>query len=368
MAEHISPDWERHGLFDPDAADVEERSRLLAFYDANGVVASDFIGVAPDALSKVVNQRAVRSGPRVDARTACAAADLDWPLFEELMRVSGYRLDGEHFTDADIETLRLFKVAADFFSHEEMVHFSAVMASSLARVADAATALFRIDVSPEIEAAGGSELDYAKKNLEAAGLVKLMARPLWALFALQLELAAERGDQSRLGLGPDADASLLQVGVGFVDLVGFTPLAIASSDGELGAFVRDFEQEAAGIVGSHGGRLVKLIGDEVMFVAVGANETVHIARELMQAFVRRDIQPHGGVAFGEVIGRGGDYYGSVVNLASRIAALAVPGELLVDDDTAAAAAEHTFEPAGRRMIKGFPDPVRLSSLVAAEIR
>lgn len=360
----ISADWERHGFFDPLDPDADERQRLLAFYEANGLAAADFAGVDAESLVRVVNQRAVRSGPRVDAQTARAAADLERPLFDELIRVTGYSSDGQGFTEADIETLRLFKVAADFFSEQEMVHFSAVMVSALARVADAAVALFRIDVSPEIDAAGGSELEYAKKNFEAAGIVQLMTRPLWALFALQLELAAERGDRSRSGVAPGANASLLQMGVGFVDLVGFTPLAIEASHGELADFVRDFEQEAAGIISSHSGRLVKLIGDEVMFVAVGAGETVHIANELMQAFARRGIQPHGGVAYGEVIGRGGDYYGSVVNLASRIASLAVPGELLVDDDTAVAASDHTFEPAGRRMIKGFPDPVRLSSLLA----
>lgn len=367
MAEpHISGEWERQGFFDPSAGDAEDRQRLLALYEAHGLAAADFAGVDAADLAKVANRRAVRSGPRFDARTACAEAGMEWSLFEELMGVTGYSLEGEGFTEADIEMLRLFMLAADFFSREEMLHFSAVMAASLARVADAASALFRIDVSPEIEAAGGSELDYATKNFEAAELVRLMARPLWALFALQLELAAERGDESRMGMAPEADASLLKVGVGFVDLVGFTPLALAASDGELADFVRDFEQEAAAIVGTHGGRLVKLIGDEVMFVAVGASATVHIASELMRAFASRGIQPHGGVAYGEVIGRGGDYYGSVVNLASRIAALAVPGELLVDDETAAFATDHGFEPAGRRMIKGFPEPVRLSSLLRSD--
>lgn len=359
----ISGEWERLGFFDPDAPGAEDRRGLLGFYEANGLDPEQFEGIGPELLARTANQRAVRSGTRIDARAASAATGLEWPVFEELARVTGYALEGEQFTEADLETFRLFKVAADFFSVEEMVHFSSVMASSLARIADAASALFRIDVAPEIEAAGGTELAYAEKNFEAASIVRMMSGPLWALFALQLELASERSDGSRAGVEAGADANLIRVGVGFVDLVGFTPRVVQTSDGELAMFIREFEQEAAGIISSHGGRMVKFIGDEVMFVAVGANETVQIAAELMQAFERRDIQPHGGVSFGDVIGRGGDYYGSVVNLASRIASLAVPGELLVDDETVAVATDHAFEPAGRRIIKGFPSPIRLSSFV-----
>ena len=76
--------------------------------------------------------------------------------------------------------------------------------------------------------------------------------------------------------------------------------------------------------------------------------------------------PRGALALGEVLTRGGDYYGSVVNLASRVADLAVPREILVTaelrDRVAADGAGLTFSPAGRRMLKGFDDPVELFAL------
>ena len=62
--------------------------------------------------------------------------------------------------------------------------------------------------------------------------------------------------------------------------------------------------------------------------------------------------------------RGGDYYGSVVNLASRLTDQAVPCELLVTEELAEAATRCTFEPAGRRVMKGFAEPVTVRSLVA----
>ena len=58
---------------------------------------------------------------------------------------------------------------------------------------------------------------------------------------------------------------------------------------------------------------------------------------------------------------GGDYYGVTVNLASRIADQAVPGEVLTIPEVAAAVPGRAFHPAGRRLLKGFPEPVELLS-------
>ncbi|MFK8026390.1 MAG: adenylate/guanylate cyclase domain-containing protein [Ilumatobacter sp.] len=110
--------------------------------------------------------------------------------------------------------------------------------------------------------------------------------------------------------------------------------------------------------------MVKLIGDEVMFVASDAAAACRTGSELMHGFGSEHelVVPRGGVAYGEVLARGGDYYGSVVNLASRLVDEAVPEELLVTDELAAAAVGCVFEPAGRRMVKGFTEPVSVQSL------
>jgi adenylate cyclase len=363
MRTPISPDWRALGFYDPDAPDAAERHEVLAYYEANDIHPKDCQDIEPGELFRVMNRRAVRRGPRLDRDQARQKVGMDEALFDELSIVAGYPQNGDMYTPGDIETFELFKVAADFFSTDEVLHFTTVMTSSMARIADAATALFRIDVASELEATGGTELDFAKKNFEAAELVNLMGGPLWSLFVLQLELAAQRGDESRLAAAPDTDASVLKMGVGFVDLVGFTPLAVELSDGELASFIREFERNATAIVSNRGGRLVKLLGDEVMFVAVSADAAVHIAAELMAAFAEQGAQPHGGVAHGDLVSRGGDYYGPVVNLASRMATLAVPGELLVDVTTAESAGSHRFESAGRRQIKGFPEPIQLHSLL-----
>ena len=120
------------------------------------------------------------------------------------------------------------------------------------------------------------------------------------------------------------------------------------------------------IVSTAGGRVVKHMGDEVMYVCVDAAAGARIARQLVARFAERHgVAPHAGVSYGPVLGRGGDFYGSVVNTASRIADIAVPGEILVTEDLVQAASDSdalTFTSAGRRLLKGYDEPVALWSL------
>ena len=119
---------------------------------------------------------------------------------------------------------------------------------------------------------------------------------------------------------------------------------------------------------ARGGRIVKHIGDEVMFVDADPATACDIALRARRdaSAARPGSSPHAGVGFGPLVARGGDYYGSVVNLASRIADLAVPGEVLVTEELQRAAVGCRglvrFEPAGRRMLKGFAEPIPLWSV------
>ena len=113
-----------------------------------------------------------------------------------------------------------------------------------------------------------------------------------------------------------SDRALFRVAVGFVDLVGFTPLSHRMATRELSTFIGQFENRAFRLAADHGGRIVKHIGDEVMFVAIDPVAGCELALALMVEFLDDGIQPRGGLAFGDVVARQGDYYGEVVNLAS----------------------------------------------------
>lgn len=149
--------------------------------------------------------------------------------------------------------------------------------------------------------------------------------------------------------------------IGFVDLVGFTTLARRVELHELAAIVERFEETAHDVAAQRDGRVVKFVGDEVMFVAADAATACDIALTLVETFAGDSaVTPRGGLAAGEVVIRGGDYYGPIVNLAARLAELAVPQEILVTGEVAAAAdASFRFEAAGKRLLKGVEEPVRL---------
>src|SRR2546427_104762 len=96
-----------------------------------------------------------------------------------------------------------------------------------------------------------------------------------------------------------------------------------------------------------------------MFVAVDPSAAGDIALTLLERFAGDPaVTPRGGLAEGRLLARGGDYYGSAVNLASRIGELAVPREVLATAEVASAAPRDRFrfEPAGRRSPEGVGAP------------
>ncbi len=353
--------WIDAGLFDPTMDGAEERLEVLLWLEEMGVDPNDFVGTDPDELTRVVANRFQRPGLRFDAAEARAQLELSPEDFERLCRASGYGGD-EEFTELDLEAFSAFGAAVELFSKDELLHFSRVLAFAMGRVADAASSLFRVDVGAPLEASGGTELEWVKANHEVSLLIGSIYVPMQAFLLRQLEVATLRSDLGRQQVSSTASATTLKLAVGFVDLVGYTPIAAALAPDDLAKLMRSFEERAYDTVSQLKGKVVKLIGDEVMFVAADPADACAISRQLLDAFDDVAATPCGGVAYGEVVALGGDYYGSVVNLASRITDAAVPGEVLVDEAVAQAAATDRFEPAGRRQLKGFAEPVTLLSL------
>lgn len=140
----------------------------------------------------------------------------------------------------------------------------------------------------------------------------------------------------RLGRGAE-DSLRVRLSVGFADMVAYTRLTQQMEALELGALVARFESVSSNVVQRQGGRVIKNVGDEILFVADTAQEAVNIALDLTDAMAADPLLPdvRVGVATGDVVSRFGDVYGPTVNLASRLTAGAGPGTLLVDAATAA---------------------------------
>jgi adenylate cyclase len=125
--------------------------------------------------------------------------------------------------------------------------------------------------------------------------------------------------------------------VGFADLVGFTSLTRGMEQEELLDLVVRFDAEARERVTRSGGRVIKTIGDEVLFTAPSPADAAEIAFTLLEIENVGGLPPlRAGLAHGELLLRHGDVFGEVVNIASRLVSLARPGTVLVDRNAAAA--------------------------------
>jgi class 3 adenylate cyclase len=240
-----------------------------------------------------------------------------------------------------------------------------VLGTALSRVAEAAVSVYVQTQEPLMDVPEMDLLVWARELAAVSAAAVRLGDSMGIIFSHHMRDAIDRQRVAQAGV---SERSLHRLAVGFVDLVGFTPLSMHTSPSELLELVSAFEVKAFDVAPAHDGRIVKHIGDEVMFIALNAADGCAIAQNITAAF-GAGIEPRGGVCFGDVIARHGDYYGKVVNLASRLADLAIPGEVLVDSEMATSAGDvFTFRPAGHRLLlKGFDDPIEVL-LLESEIQ
>jgi adenylate cyclase len=169
--------------------------------------------------------------------------------------------------------------------------------------------------------------------------IPAMAKLLEFVWRRQVAAGIQRSMMLRShGLAPGQSPV---IAVGFADMVGFTLLSQHLSDEELAAVVRRFEEISHDIVTGAGGRVVKMIGDEVMFVVDSVAAAARIGLSLADAYADDDLlsDVRVGLACGPVLVRDGDYFGPTVNLAHRIVNIGNPGTVLMSDDFHAALAQ-----------------------------
>ena len=124
--------------------------------------------------------------------------------------------------------------------------------------------------------------------------------------------------------------------VGFADLVGYTAMAQKLTDRELVDIVDRFERIAYQEIPERGGRVIKTLGDEVMFCNPSPQAAGETALALAAACKADAVLPdvRVGLAIGPMLAWEGDYYGPTVNLASRLAGIATPGTVIISDELA----------------------------------
>ncbi len=166
-------------------------------------------------------------------------------------------------------------------------------------------------------------------------LLDTLTRGFDTLLRHQIEAGFRPGDVVDRTSGID----LVRRSVGFADLVDSTAWTQQLELPALSSALSTFDSTASEIVAGLGGRVVKLIGDGVMFAAEDPITATEIALRLVEAFAQHETLPplRAGIATGDVLARDGDFSGAVVNLASRAVNVARPSSVLVDPETRACA-------------------------------
>ena len=359
-------EYQAAGLYDPAAPNAAERLALLEWLVGRGVTIEQMLRTRrPDgALTGLAGDLVVNPGAHLRLADLAERAGLTVAEVEAIRHMVGLapvNPEELRFADRDVQSFAAFAVSRQLFGEQATRHFGHVMGSSLARIAEAVVSMFLVNVEGPLREAHGTELELAQANLRATEAAEAVPSVLQSVFRAHLEESIRRSRLAKQG----TSVGTVWMAIGFIDLVGFTMLSRHMEPRALADTVERFESAAHEVATAKSGRVVKLIGDEVMFVAVDPAATCDIALTLVEHFAGDPaVTPRGGLAYGMLINRGGDYYGSVVNLAARLAELAVPNELLVTPELAAKARNDRlrFEPAGKRLPKGFDEPVSLLTL------
>jgi adenylate cyclase len=192
-----------------------------------------------------------------------------------------------------------------------ILRLARLMGASFSRLVDA-----QLEALDDLTAA--DFVDLADSGFDVFGFMETTMLYVWRrhlLAAISHRLSMERNDVAHA--------------VGFLDLSGFSRASKRADNAELTEIIDTFETAAFDVVSGHGGRVVKLIGDEVMFVTDDVDTAVAVGIELITRLAPIEGMPpvHGGLAFGPTVTIGGDVFGPTVNLASRLTTVARPGSL-----------------------------------------
>ena len=328
-----SPSAERE---DADIARVEALARVRFLLLELGCNDEEIDrAVADDVLDLlVVDHLLVPTGHRLTQSEVAGRTDIPLDVAKRFWRALGFLdVDDDEpaFTDMDIEAVQLFQalVALGIVDLDSAVQMARVIGSSMARIAEAETAP---GTTPILMSTGDSVLDADEFARQAEASIPAMTRLLEYVWRRHLQAATRRAMLHRTR-GVDEGVRPVMA-VGFADMVGFTVLSQHLGDEELAAVVARFEELAHDTVVALGGRVVKMIGDEVMFVVQSATGAAQIGLSLAEAYASDDLLSDVRVALavGPVLVKDGDFYGPVVNLASRLVNVARPGTVLISDE------------------------------------
>ena len=369
--------------------DVVERYRELGLLDPENdgllddvdLVRLDFVShrlahgeFEPESLAAAIREGRVESlygtrlfeaGSPLGLDEAAARAGLEPDQVQQLMAALGFSWTG--LRESDTEIFDVLRVARDAgLPWEAILGMTRVFGDSLRRIADSEIRMVHVYIHERLMAEGVSEQEVERlisgieQNL--APLVSPMIERLHREYLLEAMIEdaffhfAESDKQAR-ELG-SVDAT-----IAFIDIASFTALAEASGDDTAMHALDRIDAVVRSLLVEHDGKLVKQVGDGFMLAFRDAADAVRLAVATDAALASDPDLPaiRVGINTGPALYRTGDYLGGAVNVAARVVASAMAGQILLTEPVANAASKAGIEveELGVRMMRGVDDPLAL---------
>ena len=312
---------------------------------------------APD-LVNLVQRVLLGEDPTLTRFDVAAEAGIEPAITQELWRLLGFPLAADTdvaFTTSDVEAARVSMelMQLGVVSPESQAALVRTLARSSARLAEWQTRLL-------VEARVGiSDEDYVALISQVLPRIELLQNYIW-----RRHLA---GASAALLITEDSASAGTQLAVCFVDIVGYTSRIKQLDEAEFVDWIERFEAEVTAVVVDHGGQVVKTMGDDALFIVEDPRTAAEIGLILTaRGSDEDDVFPavRVGIAYGHVVHRLGDVFGTTVNIAARLTSIGRPGTVIADQGVHdllcadhAPAETHSVDLAFRRLrrrpIKGF---------------
>jgi adenylate cyclase len=342
--------WRRAGLYDPDDPNAAERLALLRYLSDRGASIDQMVDAhAQGSLPVVASDLVVRRDKLVPASEVAAQSGIALDRVLRVFLAAGIPAEPDTEVPAKaIDLMAAFEQGSALMGDDAILAFTRLLGAAAIQIAEAAVALFYSELGPGTEREGQDELTRAQvaemATMAFTAVPDVLAQMVFDQFERALRRAVvvrswgqEGGTSlSEAGDALSAGASAEHVALGFVDLVGSTAWAQRLSLREQSLALSRFESAAWSSAVLSGGRIVKMIGDEVFFAAPTADAACRIGIDAIRAAAEDEVLPpaRGVVGIGYATPREGDYFGPLVNLLSRMEKIGNPNDLIVTEEAA----------------------------------
>lgn len=349
-------------------ADARRRAGLISYLDRLGFTAEEMVDAERRGrLFGLAGDRLQASGPAIHS-LASAADELGLPVadVERAWAALGLTVAGVDvpaLSAADVEGLRTWSEMRAVLGDEAATGLLRVIGSALARISEAESSMLRAS-SPDIM------IDQTHDELATAQAYRTAAAYIPRIGALMDAAHRHHLMSTRTYFEHviRAGSETVECGVGFADLSDFTALTQMLTTVELTDLLNEFSSAASDVVHAAGGRVVKFIGDAVMWVATTPHLLARAAVDLVEHPKARQahVRVRAGLDFGAVLAINGDYFGNSVNLAARLVQAAEPGQVLVSAALREALGDWPATGPRELKLKGFDRPIPAFALTPRE--